>query len=131
MLTHIYNLRFKKKLTKKRLRQRNTGRFLNLTVRFPWLFAQAAGDVALEFTQCGRFERLEVDLDLLGVGVAQRGLAGLDDVHDAAQLVTRQLVDVEAELPLGVVAHRETVLFLLGVVLRNRRSWRREACGGC
>lgn len=76
-----------------------------LTVRFARLLAQAAGDVALELAQRGRLERLEVDLDLLGVGVAQRGLARLDDVHDAAQLVSRQLVDVEAELALGVVAH--------------------------
>lgn len=99
---------------------------LNRTVRFPRLFAQAAGDVALELAQRGRFERLEVDLDLLGVGVAQRGLAGLDDVHHATQLVSRQLVDVEAELPLGVVTHGQAILFLLRVVLRHLRLRRPE-----
>ena len=94
-----------------------------LTIGLAWLLPQAGHDVALEFAQRGRLQRLEVDLDLLGAGVAERGLAGLDDVDHAAQLLPRQLVDVQAELALLVVRHGRRLLLLVGVIV-GEELWR-------
>ena len=72
------------------------------TLRFP-LLPQTGGDVALQFTQGGWLQGLEVDLDLVGVGVLEGGLPRLNDVHHAAQLLARQFVDVQAQLPLFLI----------------------------
>lgn len=90
-----------------------------LTVRFAGLLAQTGHNVTLQLSQRGRLERFKIDFDLLRVGVAQRGLARLDDVHHAPQFLPGQLVDIQAELPLVVVTHGKAVLFLLRVVVRQ------------
>lgn len=73
-----------------------------------WLFLllEAAGHVFLQLSQRGGLQSLKVDLDLIRVGVLQRGLARLDYVHDAAQFVAGQLVDVQAQLAFLLVRHR-------------------------
>jgi len=74
------------------------------------LLVEAGLDVLLQLAQRGRLQRLEVDLDLVGVGVPQGGLPRLDDAHHAAQLAPRQAVDVEAQLPLLVVRHGQRLV---------------------
>lgn len=103
---------------------------IELTVGFARFLPQTSSHIGLELSQRGRFEGLEVDLDLLGVRVAQRGLTRLNDVHHPAQFVARQLVDVQAELPLGVVAHGQAVFFLFGIVERHGRGGGREPSRG-
>ncbi|KAF3848840.1 hypothetical protein F7725_015337 [Dissostichus mawsoni] len=49
-------------------------------------------DVALQLAQGGRLQHLEVDLDLVGVGVAHGGLSRLYDAHHVAQLDARSVL---------------------------------------
>ncbi len=49
----------------------------------------------------------------------------LDDVDDLADLVAGELVDVEAELALLVVAHRQRHVLLLLRLVVQARTWDR------
>ena len=60
-----------------------------LTLKLVELLAQTALDVALQLAQGGRLQHLEVDLDLVGVGVAHGGLSRLYDAYHVAQLDAR------------------------------------------
>ena len=86
-----------------------------LTLKLLKLLVQAGLDEALQLAQGGRLQHLEVDLDLVRVGVAHRRLPGLDDVHHAGQLGARQPVDVQAQLVLLVVRHRQRLLVRVAV----------------
>lgn len=92
---------------------------MTLTHELPLLLLQAGLDVALQLSECGGFEGLEVDLDLVGVRVPQRRLSGLDNVDDAAQLLARQPVDVQAQLALLVVRHGQGRLLAVVAVGRT------------
>lgn len=70
-----------------------------------FLLPEAAGDVFLQLSQRGGLKSFKVNLDLIRVGVLQRRLTRLDYVHDAAQFVARQLVDVQAQLALLLIRH--------------------------
>lgn len=87
--------------------------FFALTLKPLELLVEAALRVLLEAAQRGRLQHLEVDLDLVRVGLAHGGLQRLDDLHHAAQLLARQPVDVQAQPVLLLVAQRNALV--LGV----------------
>jgi len=61
---------------------------LIITVRFAWFLLETRQDVCFEFTQRGRFQRLKVDFNLVGVGIFECWFTSLYDEHDAAELIT-------------------------------------------
>lgn len=91
----------------------------SLTVRLSGFLPQTRHDVSLQLPQRRRLQRLEVYLNLLGVGVSERRLTGLDDVNDTAELFAGQLVDVQAELALLVVRHRRRLLLFVWVKMAH------------
>ena len=90
---------------------------------------EARGDIFLQLPQRRRLQRLEVDLDLVGVGLPERGFSRLDDVDDLADLVAGQLVDVEGQLSLLVVGHGLGVIVLIRVVI-ERIGWLKKFKSG-
>lgn len=105
-----------------------------LTIWLSRFLPQTRHDVSLQLSQRRWLQSLKVYLDLLGVGVSERGLAGLNDVNDAAQLLTGQLVDVQAELTLLVIRHGCRLLLLIRVEVRHyglRDRLRHVKCHAC
>lgn len=58
-----------------------------LTLKSLKLLMETVLHVLLELAQRGRLQHLEVDLDLVWVGLAHGGLQHLNDLHHAAQLL--------------------------------------------
>lgn len=58
-----------------------------LTVGLTSFFTEARRNVALEFAQRRRLQRLKIDLNLVRIRVAQRRFPTLDDVHNTAEFI--------------------------------------------
>lgn len=84
-----------------------------LTLELFKLLMETRLHVSLKLPQSGRLQYLKVDLDLLWAGVALRRLQRLNDLHHAAQFHARQPVNVQAQLVLLVVRHRQR--FVIGI----------------
>lgn len=74
----------------------------------------------LHLAQGGRLQDRKVDLELVGVGGAHGGLQLVKDVHQVAQFLARQPVDVQAELVLLFDAHLQGFFVGTGVSARLR-----------
>lgn len=74
----------------------------------------------LYLAQGGRLQDRKVDLDLVGVGGAHGGLQLVKDVHQVAQFLARQPVDVQAELVLLFDSHLQGFFVRTGVSAQLR-----------
>ena len=86
--------------------------------------SQTRVHVTLQLPQSRGFQGLEVDFDFIGVRVSQRGLSRLYYVHHSAQLLSRQFIDVQTELPFLVIRHRQVRSFIVAAEGRVELSCR-------
>lgn len=79
--------------------------------------------VLLHLAQGGWLQDGKVDLDLVGVGGAHGGLQLVKDVHQVAQFLAWQPVDVQAELVLLFDSHLQGFFVRAGGVSAQLRLW--------
>ena len=95
-----------------------------------------------EFSQRRRSQYFEIDLNLIGIGIFQIGLARVNDLNDFSQLITcekskqsvektsarfvsmvisgtRQFVNTQAQLPFLVISHRFSRVLLIATIYSN------------